>query len=181
MAACALQTLSLRHGGYMALSSIQSSIEHPGIHHREYDRQETMFEESPDVQHSYEAFETSDPTLESVPAVDREPESAVLHSNPLKIKAQDSTSEFATILTVDDFAALEERVLRAVDLVRRERQARSAAEQRVAALELQLKEAQSQASNTGQLQQEVETLRAEREQVRTRIDRLLGQLDALEL
>jgi len=91
-------------------------------------------------------------------------------------------------LTIGDFAALEERVLRAVNLVRRERQTRLAAEQRaevlegrVLALESQLPLLQADTAVVEQLQQEVETLRTEREQVRQRVERLLGQLDALEL
>jgi len=83
-----------------------------------------------------------------------------------------------TVLTSDDFAALEDRVLRAVGLVRREREARAVAEMRVADLEAKL-----QAPNPviESLEQEVESLRAEREQVRQRVERLLSQLDALEL
>ncbi len=91
-------------------------------------------------------------------------------------------------LTIGDFTALEERVIRAVNLVRRERQARLAAEQRaevlegrVLALESQLLQLQVDTAAVEQLQQEVETLRTEREQVRQRVERLLGQLDALEL
>jgi hypothetical protein len=85
------------------------------------------------------------------------------------------------ILTVDDFAALEERVLRAVNLVRREREGRIAAEQRAVTLEAEL--AQQQAANSAvvRLQQEVDALRVEREQVRVRVERLLSQLDALEI
>ena len=85
------------------------------------------------------------------------------------------------ILTVDDFAALEERVLRAVNLVRREREGRIAAEQRATMLEGEL--AQQQAANSAieRLQQEVDALRVEREQVRLRVERLLSQLDALEI
>ena len=91
-------------------------------------------------------------------------------------------AEPMTVLTIDDFAALEERVLRAVSLVRREREARTAAEERATAAEAKL-EAQLQAQNPTieRLEQEVESLRAEREQVRQRVERLLGQLDALEL
>jgi len=83
-----------------------------------------------------------------------------------------------TVLTIDDFSALEERILRAVSLVRSERQARAAAEQRVAALEAQLKAANPAVER---LQQEVDSLRIEREQVRQRVERLLAQLDAMEL
>jgi len=97
--------------------------------------------------------------------------------NPI-VAAAAADPEPITVLTSDDFAALEERVLRAVGLVRREREARAAAEARVADLEAKL-----QAPNPviESLEQEVESLRAEREQVRQRVERLLGQLDALEL
>ncbi len=91
-------------------------------------------------------------------------------------------------LTIGDFAALEERVLRAVNLVRRERQARLAAEERaevlqgrVLALESELPQLQASHGALEQSRQEIDTLRAEREQVRQRVERLLGQLDALEL
>jgi hypothetical protein len=83
-----------------------------------------------------------------------------------------------TVLSVDDFAALEDRVLRAVSLVRNERQARAMAEERSVVLENQL---QAQLPVVDRLQQEVDSLRIEREQVRQRVERLLSQLDALEL
>ena len=81
-------------------------------------------------------------------------------------------------LSVDEFVALEERILRAVGLVKRERQARSEAEERAAEAETQLRE---QAPMMDRLQLEVKTLRLERDQVRQRVERLLSQLDALEL
>ena len=121
---------------------------------------------------------------------DQEPESQVESSSAFGLNApagsaatQEALTEPQpiTVLSVDDFAALEERVLKAVNLVRRERQSRSAAEERVTALEAQLQGAQSQNSVMEQLQDEVDSLRAEREQVRQRVERLLGQLDALEL
>lgn len=89
-------------------------------------------------------------------------------------------------LTVDDFTALEERILRAVTLVRSERQARATAEERAAALEFSIQtrfeiQAQEQAAAIERLEQEVLALRKEREQVRQRVERLLGQLDALEI
>jgi hypothetical protein len=84
-------------------------------------------------------------------------------------------------LTADDFADLEDRVLRAVSLVRRERAARAAAEARVALLEAQLLEQPPLQEQIDRLTQEVDALRGEREQVRNRVERLLGQLDALEL
>lgn len=81
-------------------------------------------------------------------------------------------------LSANEFAALEERVMRAVDLVKRERQARTAAEERAAKAEENL-HAQSAAAE--QLRIELSALRAERDQVRQRVERLLKQLDALEL
>ena len=84
----------------------------------------------------------------------------------------------ALTLSADEFTALEERVMRAVNLVKQERQARVAAEKRVETVEAQLREAAPLADN---LQKEVSALREEREQVRLRVERLLSQLDALEL
>jgi chromosome segregation ATPase len=81
-------------------------------------------------------------------------------------------------LSVDEFAALEERILRAVNLVKQERRARTEAEDRLAQAEAQLNE---QMPLVARLQTEVHTLRTERDNVRQRIERLLSQLDALEL
>jgi FtsZ-binding cell division protein ZapB len=81
-------------------------------------------------------------------------------------------------LSADEFAALEERVLRAVNLVKRERLARAEAEERAVRAEAKLHE---QADSAEQLQKEVDALRTERDQVRQRVERLLSQLDALEL
>jgi hypothetical protein len=81
-------------------------------------------------------------------------------------------------LSVDEFSALEERVLRAVNLVKRERLDRAAAEERANQAEEQLRQ---QAPLAERLQQEVDLLRTERNQVHQRVERLLAQLDALEL
>jgi chromosome segregation ATPase len=84
----------------------------------------------------------------------------------------------ALALSVDEFTALEERIMRAVELVKNERQARAAAEERAAKAETQLA---GQAPLVDQLKEEVHTLRSERDHVRQRVERLLSQLDALEL
>lgn len=80
-------------------------------------------------------------------------------------------------VSADEFAALEERVLRAVNLVKRERLARTAAEERATQAETQLAEKTETAAN---LSREMESLRAEREAVRQRVEKVLAQLDALE-
>lgn len=102
-------------------------------------------------------------------------------------------------VSADDFSALEERVLRAVNVVKRERAARAEAEERATAAEARATEAETRATEadgratTAQakvdeqnpvidnLQKEVNHLRAERDTVRQRVERLLSQLDALEV
>ena len=81
-------------------------------------------------------------------------------------------------LSSADFSALEDRVSRAVSIVRSERQARSAAEHRITVLDGQLTE---QRDLVKSLQEEIHALNAERDQVRQRVEKLLGQLDTLEL
>ena len=81
-------------------------------------------------------------------------------------------------MSAGDFAALEERVLRAVNLVKRERMARSEAELRAVAAEEKVSEQIEAIEN---LNKEIGALRAEREAVKQRVDRVLSQLDALEV
>jgi hypothetical protein len=90
----------------------------------------------------------------------------------------DSPEPAALTLSADDFSALEERVVRAVELVKRERQGRAAAEERAARAEALLSE---QSPVVDQMKHEIRSLRTERDQVRQRVERLLTQLDALEL
>jgi uncharacterized coiled-coil DUF342 family protein len=84
----------------------------------------------------------------------------------------------ALTLSVDEFSALEERILRTVNLVKQERQARAAAEERANAAEEQIGK---HAPLVDRLQAEIQTLRTERGDVRQRVEKLLAQLDALEL
>ena len=84
----------------------------------------------------------------------------------------------ALALSSADFTALEERIVRTVELVKRERQARAEAEERANKAEAQFSE---QVPVVEQMKQEIRSLRTERDQVRQRVERLLKQLDALEL
>lgn len=94
-------------------------------------------------------------------------------------QAGELDTEPATLaLSADDFAALEDRVLRAVELVRRERSGRTSAEERAKHAELQLHE---QAAHIEQLERDAKQLHAERDHVRQRIEKLLKQLDSLEM
>lgn len=81
-------------------------------------------------------------------------------------------------LSSTDFSALEERVSRTVRLVKSERELRAAAEHRAESLDAQLSE---QLGLVKTLQDEIRVLNAEREQVRQRVEKLLTQLDSLEI
>jgi uncharacterized membrane protein len=72
-------------------------------------------------------------------------------------------------LETDSLAGLEERVQKAVALVQRLRQEKEAA----------LKELAEAKLESSQLSDELEALRAERKQVRARIEKLLGHIDQL--
>jgi septal ring factor EnvC (AmiA/AmiB activator) len=97
--------------------------------------------------------------------------------NDLSAQEQHAPNAALTVSAVD-FSALEDRVVRAVEVLKRERQARMAAEERAKQAEDQLHE---RVANFEQLEKELHALRSERDQVRQRVDRLLAQLDALEL
>ena len=76
------------------------------------------------------------------------------------------------------FSAFVDRVSRAVSLVKSERQARAAAEERINVLDGQLNE---QRDLVKTLREEIHGLNAERDQGRQRVEKLLTQLDTLEL
>ena len=103
----------------------------------------------------------------------------VEEQNETDQKAENPGGEPSTLaLSLDDFSSLDERILRAVNLVKRERMARSAAEQRATEAEVRLHD---QNAATEELQKEINGLRAERDHIRQRVEKLLTQLDALEL
>jgi chromosome segregation ATPase len=79
-------------------------------------------------------------------------------------------------LAADDFNALEQRVLRAVELLKAEREARLAAEQHVATLEQKIQQLIAESSSAAA---QIEAFEQERETVRTRVDRLLKHLDEI--
>lgn len=141
---------------------------------------EQMAPESASFVDQLEVVAVSEPVTEIEQPVAHDPFAAAARQVHVEA-AVEPEPEPPSVLTADDFGALEERVIRAVELVRHERQARQAAEQRTAILESQLLVLEADTAVVDQLQQEVNSLRSEREQVRQRVERLLGQLDALEL
>jgi len=87
-----------------------------------------------------------------------------------------STSTISPGISADEFQALEQKVLRAVEIVKREREARAAAEAEVASLREQLAIYQS---NQQAVESELSTLSKERDQVRLRVEKMLQQIDEL--
>jgi hypothetical protein len=87
-----------------------------------------------------------------------------------------STSTTSQSISADEFQALEQKVLRAVEIVKREREARAAAEAEVASLREQL---DTQLNSTIAVEEELNTLNKERETVRLRVEKMLQQMDEL--
>jgi hypothetical protein len=79
-------------------------------------------------------------------------------------------------ISVDEFQALEQKVLRAVEIVKREREARAAAEAEVVSLREQLS---VQSTLTDETNTELKSLQKERDDVRQRVEKMLTQMDEL--
>lgn len=93
-------------------------------------------------------------------------------------KAGNKEEPVALTVSADDFSALENRIIRAVEMVKRERQGRMAAEERAQQAEGDLHQV---APRIEALEREIITLKNERDHIRQRVERLLSQLDALQL
>jgi len=96
-------------------------------------------------------------------------------------------------ISVDEFQALEQKVLQTVELIKREREARASAEAEVVAVKAELakrkEELESRAQEIVALRQElaasgdanaeVKNLRHEREAVRLRVEKMLASIDEI--
>jgi len=97
-------------------------------------------------------------------------------------------------VSVDEFQALEQKVLRAVEVVKRERGARAAAEAEVVSLRQQLASQEEAAQSNIQsaisqlesaqrekeaVESQVAALNEERDGVRERVERMIHQIDEL--
>ena len=87
-----------------------------------------------------------------------------------------STSTISSGITADEYQALEQKVLRAVEIVKKEREARAAAEAEVASLREELA---TYKDNARIVESELNTLTKERDQVRVRVEKMLQQIDEL--
>ena len=104
------------------------------------------------------------------------------------------TANMSSSVSVDEFQALEQKVLRAVEIVKRERETRAAAEAEIATLREQLAE-QSKASQSqveavetraqaalkekAAAESQIAALNQDREAVRQRVEKMLQQMDEL--
>ena len=81
------------------------------------------------------------------------------------------------IVNANDFSALEERIVRTIEVVKWERQGRMVAEERASQAEAELNE---YAQRIDALERELHALNSERDEAHLRVERLLVQLDAVE-
>lgn len=77
-----------------------------------------------------------------------------------------------------DFKSLEEKILRTIELLKSAREAKTAAERDASRLRQQLHEREAEIDT---MRQEMVGLRREREEVRTRVEKMLGQIESLAL
>ena len=82
----------------------------------------------------------------------------------------------APIAEDDELASLEDRIRRTVELVATLRAERDAA---ISELDAVKRAAGSALADAARYRQEIDALRGERKQVKTRIEKLLGQMDLL--
>ncbi len=106
--------------------------------------------------------------------------SPVIHVNHLYTGARETdtveTNTATPTISLDEFQALEQKVLRAVEIVRREREARAAAEAEASELREQVQILTAEANSA---QSQVTTLNQEREAVKARVEKMLQQMDEL--
>lgn len=79
-------------------------------------------------------------------------------------------------ISVDEFQALEQKVMRAVEIVKQEREARAKAEAEIANLKEQL---EFQTLVASEAQAAVTTLSKDRDVVRQRVEKMLQQMEEL--
>jgi chromosome segregation ATPase len=87
-----------------------------------------------------------------------------------------NTVEAPAISSNADFHSLEEKILKTIELLKVERAAKATAEKAAARLREQLTEREEEVDS---MRAELVGLRREREEVRTRVEKMLGQIESL--
>lgn len=86
-------------------------------------------------------------------------------------------AELESAVSSDEFHALEEKVYKTIELLKSAREAKAIAERDVSRLRVQLEEREEE---TDTLREQIVTLRREREEVRSRVEKMLKQIDDVE-
>jgi chromosome segregation ATPase len=87
-----------------------------------------------------------------------------------------TVEEVSAEVPAEDFQALEEKVYRTIELYKAAKEARAAAERDTTRLREQLEEREEQNET---LRRELLQLRKDREDIRTRVEKMLGQMESL--
>jgi uncharacterized coiled-coil DUF342 family protein len=87
-----------------------------------------------------------------------------------------AVEELAEQVPVDDFQALEEKVYRTIEMYKSARQAQAAAERETQRMRQQLEERDEQLNT---VRREVVQLRKDREEIRSRVERMLEQIESI--
>ena len=87
-----------------------------------------------------------------------------------------TVEEVSAEVPAEDFEALEEKVYRTIELYKAAREARATAERDAKRLREQLEEREEENES---LRRELVQLRKDREDIRTRVEKMLGQMDSL--
>jgi len=84
--------------------------------------------------------------------------------------------QFAFEGSASDFQSLEAKIYRAIELLKEARSQKAAAELELATMREML---ESQAAETDALRQQLQALQQERSEARHRVEKLLGEVDAI--
>lgn len=91
----------------------------------------------------------------------------------MSVKAE---TELAFEGSTNEFVSLEEKIYRTIELLKTAREGKAAAERDLARVREQL---EAREEETDSLKAEVIALKRDREEVKSRVEKMLGQMDAL--
>jgi len=101
-----------------------------------------------------------------------------LEQHEQQVSANEEVEHATLTVSANDCSALEERIVRVVEMVKQERQERTAAEDRALHAEAEMSE---QALRIEVLEKELNAHKSERHHSHQRVERMLNLLDSLEL
>ena len=84
--------------------------------------------------------------------------------------------ELESVVSADEFHALEEKVYKTIELLKSAREAKAIAERDVSRLREQLEDREEEVDT---VRQQIVSLRREREEVRSRVEKMLKQIDLI--